>query len=260
MDEKTRLMQLLQQRKYVVLFLILAGVLCLGISSVFAQALPKVSVDFAGEGSKEDSALVIQILFLITVLSLAPAILIMMTSFTRLVIVFHFLRQALGTQQTPGNQIIVGLSLFLTFFIMQPVINEINEGSIQPYLSDEITQSEAMAGAVKPIRTFMLKQVREKDLMLFIKLAKLERPQSQDDLPTYVLIPAFIISEVRIAFQLGFVVYLPLLLIDLIVGVILMSMGMMMLPPIMISMPFKILLFVLVDGWYLVVESMVSGF
>jgi flagellar biosynthetic protein FliP len=225
-----------------------------------AQSLPKVSVDFAGEGGKEDFSLVIQILFLITILSLAPAILIMMTSFTRLVIVFHFLRQALGTQQTPGNQIIVGLSLFLTFFIMQPVINEVNETSIQPYLADQITQPEALDNAIKPIRTFMLKQVREKDLVLFIKLAKIERPKTKDELPTYVLIPSFIISELRIAFQLGFVVYLPLLLIDLVVGVILMSMGMMMLPPIMISMPFKILLFVLVDGWYLVVQSMVSGF
>jgi flagellar biosynthetic protein FliP len=228
--------------------------------AAFAQSLPKISVDFAGESGKEDFSLVIQILFLITILSLAPAILIMMTSFTRLVIVFHFLRQALGTQQTPGNQIIVGLSLFLTFFIMQPVINEVNESSIQPYLADEITQPQAIESAVKPLRTFMLKQVREKDLVLFIKLADIERPRTKDELPTYVLIPAFIISELRIAFQLGFVVYLPLLLIDLVVGVILMSMGMMMLPPIMISMPFKILLFVLVDGWYLVVQSMVSGF
>jgi flagellar biosynthetic protein FliP len=260
MDEKTVVMYGSVNKKYLIIGFLALGALLLSADQVGAQALPKVSVDFAGEGGKEDFSLVIQIMFLITILSLAPAILIMMTSFTRLVIVFHFLRQALGTQQTPGNQIIIGLSLFLTFFIMQPVINEVNTSSIQPYLADEITQPEAIDNAVKPIRTFMFKQVREKDLVLFIKLANIERPKTKDELPTYVLIPAFIISELRIAFQLGFVVYLPLLLIDLIVGVILMSMGMMMLPPIMISMPFKILLFVLVDGWYLVVQSMVSGF
>lgn len=223
------------------------------------QPLPRVTLEFPQDGG-ENSVLPIQILFLITVLSLAPAILIMMTSFTRIVIVFHFLRQALGTQQTPANQIVVGLSLFLTFFIMQPVLSEINQTSVQPFLADQIKQDQAIDNAMKPLRKFMLKQVREKDLMLFVKLSGIERPKNHDELPTHVLIPAFIISELRIAFQLGFIVYMPLLLVDLIVGVILMSMGMMMLPPIMISMPFKILLFVLVDGWYLVVESVVSGF
>ncbi|MCH8871746.1 flagellar type III secretion system pore protein FliP [candidate division KSB1 bacterium] len=184
----------------------------------------------------------------------------MTTSFTRLVIVFHFLRQALGTQQTPANQIIIGLSLFLTYFIMQPVFAEINKTSVQPFLADKITQEQALENGIQPIRKFMLQQIREKDLMLFVNLAKIEKPKSPSDLPTYVLIPSFIISELRVGFQLGFVVYLPLLLIDLIVGVVLMSMGMMMLPPVMISMPFKILLFVLVDGWYLVVESIVSGY
>lgn len=228
--------------------------------TVQAQPLPKVTLEFSKDAGKGNASLAIQILFLITVLSLAPAILIMMTSFTRLVIVFHFLRMALGTQQTPANQIIVGLSLFLTFFIMHPVINQINEKSIQPYLADQISQQQALDEAVKPVRKFMLKHTREKDLMLFVHLAKLPKPHTVQDLPTYVLIPAFVISELRVAFQLGFVVYMPLLLIDLIVGVILMSMGMMMLPPIMISLPFKILLFVLVDGWYLVVQSVVSGF
>ena len=230
------------------------------VDSVWAQPLPKITLEFTKEAGKDNSSLAIQILFLITILTLAPAIVIMTTSFTRLIIVFHFLRQALGTQQTPANQIIVGLSLFLTFFIMQPVLSEINEKSVQPYLADQISQEVALNSALMPIRQFMLKQVREKDLMLFVKLAKVERPKTPDDLQTYILIPAFIISELRIAFQLGFVVYMPLLLIDLLVGVILMSMGMMMLPPVMISMPFKILLFVLVDGWYLVVESVVAGF
>ena len=227
---------------------------------VWAQPLPKLTLEFSKEAGKDNSALAIQILFLMTILTLAPAIMIMMTSFTRIVIVFHFLRQALGTQQTPANQIIIGLSLFLTYFIMQPVFTEINQNSIQPFLADKIKQEEAIKNAMQPVRKFMLNHVSEKDLMLFVKLAKIERPKNVDDLPTYVLIPAFIISELRIGFQLGFIVYMPLLLIDLIVGVILMSMGMMMLPPVMISMPFKILLFVLVDGWYLVVESVVSGF
>jgi len=236
-------------------------VICLGsVAKTYAQPLPKVTLEFSEEGGKGNSTLAIQILFLITVLTLAPAILTMMTSFTRIVIVFHFLRQALGTQQTPANQIIIGLSLFLTFFVMQPVLMEINEKSVQPFLADQITQDQAIENAMEPVRTFMLKHVREKDLMLFVKLAKIERPKNAEELPTYIMIPAFIVSELRIAFQLGFIVYMPLLLIDLIVGVILMSMGMMMLPPVMISMPFKILLFVLVDGWYLVVESVVSGF
>ncbi len=235
--------------------------LCIGmVTKTVAQPLPKVTLEFSEDGGKGNSMLAIQILFLITILTLAPAILTLMTSFTRLIIVFHFLRQALGTQQTPANQIIVGLSLFLTFFIMQPVITEINNKSLQPFLADQITQDLAIENAMKPVRAFMLKHVREKDLMLFVKLSKIERPPNAEELPTYIMIPAFIISELRIAFQLGFIIYMPLLLIDLIVGVILMSMGMMMLPPVMISMPFKILLFVLVDGWYLVVDSVVSGF
>jgi flagellar biosynthetic protein FliP len=230
------------------------------VNSAGAQPLPKITLEFPKTSDKEDSALAIQILFLITILSLAPAIIIMMTSFTRLIVVFHFLRLALGTQQTPANQIIIGLSLFLTFFIMQPVWNEINENSIQPFLKDQISQNQAVDSALKPLRKFMLKETREKDLMLFVKLANIQRPKTSDDLPTYVLIPSFIISELRIAFQIGFVVYLPLLLIDLIVGVVLMSMGMLMLPPVMISLPFKILLFILVDGWYLIIQSVVSGF
>jgi len=254
-----------RERKRLVKLILIGALLfvcCVGIvDSVWAQqSLPKLTVEFPKDGGKGNSSLAIQILFLITVLTLAPAITIMMTSFTRLVIVFHFLKQALGTPQTPANQIIVGLSLFLTFFIMQPVLTEINEKSVQPFLKDKISQDVAITNAMAPVRTFMLKEVREKDLMLFVKLAKIERPKTASDLPTYIIVPSFIISELRIAFQLGFVVYLPLLLIDLIVGVILMSMGMMMLPPIMISMPFKILLFVLVDGWYLVVQSVVSGF
>lgn len=246
-------------KKFVTLAILLMFCFMLA-GPLLAQGLPKITVEFPDTGEKKNYSLAIQILFLITILSLAPAILIMTTPFTRLVIVFHFLRQALGTQQTPANQIVIGLSLFLTYFIMQPVFAEINKTSVQPFLADKITHEQALENGIQPLRKFMLKQIREKDLMLFVNLAKIEKPKSSSDLPTYILIPAFIISELRIAFQLGFVVYLPLLLIDLIVGVVLMSMGMMMLPPVMISMPFKILLFVLVDGWYLVVESIVSGY
>ncbi|MFQ5705954.1 MAG: flagellar type III secretion system pore protein FliP [bacterium] len=254
MDQRSRIW------KSCLLLGLVALLLLTSFHSLSAQPLPKITLEFPKQTGKQDTSLAIQILFLITVLSIAPAILVMMTSFTRLVIVFHFLRMALGTQQSPGNQIIIGLSLFLTYFIMQPVWNEINQSSIQPYLQDKVTQQQALNNALKPVRKFMFKETREKDLMLFVKLAKIQRPKTRENLPTYVLIPSFIISELRIAFQIGFMVYLPLVLIDLIVGVILMSMGMMMLPPIMISLPFKILLFILVDGWHLVVQSVVSGF
>jgi len=221
--------------------------------------VPKISIEFSQEDDRQGVGLALQILFLMTVLSLVPSILIMMTSFTRLVIVFHFLRMALGTQQAPANQIVVGLSLFLTFFVMQPVWSEMNEKSLQPYLNDAISQQAALENAIKPLRQFMLKETREKDLELFVGLANIPRPKTPDDLPMYVLIPSFVVSELRVAFQIGFVVYLPLILIDLIVGVVLMSMGMMMLPPITISLPFKILVFILVDGWYLVVQSVIAG-
>jgi len=183
-----------------------------------------------------------------------------MTSFTRIVVIFHFIRQALGTQQMPSNQILIGLALFLTFFIMTPVWSEINQKAIQPYLKEEITSKEALIIAEQPIRKFMLKLVREKDLALFVKFADMEKPYSPDDIPLRVLIPAFVVSELRIAFQIGFVLYIPFLMIDMIVASVLMSMGMLMLPPIMISLPFKILLFVLVDGWYLIVDSVVKSF
>lgn len=252
--------QLIQKHKYVYIIGVLILLCCFLVDTSLAQPLPKISIDFSKNANKDQSALAIQILILITVLSLAPAIIIMMTSFTRIVIVFHFLRMALSTQQTPGNQIIIGLSLFLTFFIMRPVWNDINEKSIQPFLKDNISQEEAVDNALTPLRKFMLRETRDKDIMLFVKLAKIQKPKTPNELPTYILIPSFIISEMRIGFQIGFLVYLPLVIIDLIVGVILMSMGMMMLPPPMISLPFKILLFVLVDGWYLIVESVVSGF
>lgn len=205
-------------------------------------------------------AVVLQIFGLLTVLSLAPAILIMLTSFTRIAIVLSLLRQAMGTHQMPPNQIILGLALFLTFFIMTPVWQTVNEQALQPYLKKEITQDQALEKAFSPIRHFMYKQTREKDLALLVDIAKIDRPKNINDVPTSVLIPSFIISELKTAFQIGFLLYVPFLIIDMVVASVLLSMGMMMLPPIMISLPFKLMLFVLADGWYLIVGSLVKGF
>ena len=203
---------------------------------------------------------VLQIFLLMTVLSLAPAILIMVTSFTRIVIVLSLLRRALGTMQMPPNQVMVGLALFLTFFVMAPVWHKINQSALQPYLDKKIGNQQALENAVTPLREFMFKQTREKDLALFVDIAKLQRPKNIADIPTTVLIPSFIISEVKTAFQIGLLLYVPFLIIDMVVASVLLSMGMMMLPPIMVSLPFKLMLFVLADGWYLLVGSLVKGF
>ncbi len=202
----------------------------------------------------------LQIFLLMTVLSLAPAIMIMVTSFTRIVIVLSLLRRALGTMQMPPNQIMVGLALFLTFFIMTPVWQQINQSALQPYLDEKISHQEAFQKAMSPLRDFMFKQTREKDLALFVDIAKLKRPKNVAEIPTTVLIPSFIISEVKTAFQIGLLLYVPFLIIDMVVASVLLSMGMMMLPPIMVSLPFKLMLFVLADGWYLLVGSLVKGF
>jgi len=212
-----------------------------------------------GEGPGDVSVL-LQMVFLLTILSLAPAILIMMTSFTRLAIVFSFLRNAMGTQQTPSNQIIAGLALFLTFFIMMPVWQKVNQQALQPYMNEEISQDDALKAAMGPIRAFMLKQTREKDLALFTNMSRITQPQSPADVPTSVLIPAFVISELKTAFIIGFFLFVPFLIIDMVVASVLLSMGMMMLPPILISLPFKLMLFVLIDGWHLIVGSMVQSF
>jgi len=228
---------------------------------VYSQTpLPRVTIGIDESQRPEDFVLSVKIVILLTILALAPSILIMMTSFVRLIIVFHFIRTSLATQTVPPNQLLVGLALFITFFIMKPVINEINENAIQPYLSREITQSQAIERSIKPLKKFMLSQTRAKDLQLFIDMRGEGLPQSPDELSLSVVVPAFIISELKTGFQIGFLLYLPMLLIDMLVASVLLSLGMMMLPPIMISMPFKILLFVLVDGWHLIVESLVKGF
>lgn len=202
----------------------------------------------------------IKLLILLTLLSLAPAILVMMTSFTRIIIVLSLLRSALGVQMVPTNQILIGLALFLTVFCMAPTFKQINEQAIQPYMQNQISQQDAEELGAKPLRDFMLRQTREKDLGLFINLANMEKPQSPEDVPLYVVIPSFIISELKTAFEIGFLLFIPFLVIDMVVASILMSMGMFMLPPVMIALPFKLLLFVMVDGWYLVVKSLMESF
>jgi flagellar biosynthetic protein FliP len=225
-----------------------------------ALPLPMIQVGVGQTENPDQVSVLLQIVALLTVLSLAPAILILMTSFTRLAVSFSFLRHALGTQQMPPNQVMIGLALFLTFFVMMPVWRQVNENAIKPYLSEEISQSEALEAAMEPFREFMFKQTRKKDLALFVSLAKLEKPDGQQDIPSVVLIPAFVVSELKTAFIIGFFLYVPFLIIDMVVASVLLSMGMMMLPPIMVSMPFKLILFVLMDGWNLVVGSLVKSF
>jgi flagellar biosynthesis protein FliP len=231
------------------------------VSAAPAFSLPNVNLTVSG-GTNEPEKVqsLIQLVILLTILSLAPAILLMVTSFTRIVIVLSLIRHALGTQQMPPNQVIVGLSLFLTFFIMSPVINRVNTEALKPYYAEQISGETAMTRAVVPVKEFMLKQVREKDLALFIKIAKEPRPAKPEDVSLTTLIPAFAISELKTAFQIGFMIYLPFLILDMVVASVLLSMGMMMLPPIMVSLPFKLLLFVLVDGWHLIVGSLVQSF
>lgn len=223
-------------------------------------SLPSLSMSFANQQSPKDVVSTLRIILMLTVLSLAPSILIMMTSFTRIVVVLSFIRQALGTQQMPPNQLMVGLALFLSLFVMAPTWKAISARAVDPYLNDKISYDVAFQRAETPIRDFMFNQTREKDIELFLSLSKEVRPKNKQELPTYVLIPAFVISELKTAFQIGFMLYLPFLVLDMVVASVLMAMGMMMLPPVMISLPFKLLLFVLVDGWELVVGSLVKSF
>ena len=221
---------------------------------------PDINIQMGQSDNPQEVVGTLQLLILLTILTLVPAFLVMMTSFTRIVVVLSFLRNALATQQTPPNQVLIGLALFLTFFTMAPVFQEVKTEAIDPYLASEITQEQAITTGSQPFREFMLKQTREKDLALFVKMSGMERPQNKDEIPIHVLIPAFSISELKIAFEMGFLIYIPFLIIDLVVASTLMSMGMFMVPPIMISLPFKLLLFVMVDGWYLVVKSLLESF
>jgi len=242
------------------IFSLLLGVLLLASQSAIAQEVPGVSFNMAENTGPQQVSTVLQVLMLLTVLSMAPAILLMTTSFIRIVVVLSFLRQAMGTQQMPPNQIIIGLAMFLTFFIMSPVLSQINETALQPYLQEELEDTEALQLAVLPIREFMLSQVREKDLALMTSMRGEELPERTEDIATLTLVPAFMLSELKRAFQIGFMIFVPFLVIDMITASVLMTMGMLMLPPIIISLPFKILLFVLVDGWNLIVGSLMQGF
>lgn len=225
-----------------------------------ALSIPTISFGVENATSPEQVSTGLQVLFLLTILSIAPAILLMTTCFTRIVIVLGFVRQAMGTQNMPPTQVIIGLALFLSFFIMAPTINTINEDALQPYLNEEINQDEALAKAMEPMRDFMFSQVKESELTMLSDITMDNEPYDKNDIPTMTLIPAFMLSELKRAFQMGFMIYVPFLVIDMIVASILMSMGMMMLPPVIISMPFKLLLFVLVDGWALIVGSLIKSF
>lgn len=244
--------------------LFLLAVFALWIHSGTALAegigIPGINVDVQTSDTPQSVATSLQIILLLTVLSLAPAILILMTCFTRIIVVLSFVRNALSIQQMPPNQVLIGLALFMTLFVMSPTLSEVNQKALQPYLAGQISQAQAFEQAAVPFKHFMAKQTREKDLRLFLEYRNSPLPATVEEIPLSTLVPAYAISELKTAFQIGFMIFIPFLIIDLVVSTTLMSMGMMMLPPIMISLPFKILLFVMVDGWYLVVKSLLQGY
>jgi len=254
----------LRARRPAATFLVVAAVLFFLLAAQTALAADKdfsgVEIRIGGGDTKGGLTTPMQILVLLTLLSVVPAILVSVTSFTRLIIVSHFLRQALGTQTMPPNQVLIGLSLFLTYFIMQPVAAQINKDALQPMMDGKITEMQALDQACVPLRQFMMRYTREKDLALFLNIAKQPKPRNVQDLPMRIVVPSFMISELKTAFQIGFVLFVPFLVIDMVVASVLLSMGMMQLPPIIVSTPFKILLFVMVDGWNLIVGSLVRSF
>ncbi len=230
-----------------------------GDAAKAAKDVLNMNINMGNLSEPKQVASTIKILLIMTTFTLLPGLLMVMTSFTRIIIVLSFARKALSFQQMPPNQILIGLALLITFFVMAPVFTQINEEAIQPYMDEEIAQGEAFDRGMGTLKTFMAKQTREKDIALFYNIAKIERPDSLDDVPANILLPAFVLSELKTAFQMGFVVYLPFVVIDMVVASVLTSMGMFMLPPMMISVPFKVVLFVLVDGWHLVIQSLVSS-
>ncbi|MDF2962677.1 MAG: flagellar biosynthesis protein FliP [Paenibacillus sp.] len=225
-----------------------------------ADPIPGINIDIGSSGNNGGASNTINIILLITILSISPAILVLMTSFTRIIIVLGFVRTSLGTQQMPPNQVLIGLALFLTFFIMAPTLGDLNQTALQPYLKGEINQTVALEKASVTVKKFMFEHTRQKDLKLFLDYSKAQPPSGVEDTPLTALVPAFAISELKTAFQMGFMIFIPFLVIDMVVSSTLMAMGMMMLPPVMISLPFKILLFILVDGWYLVVRSLLLSY
>lgn len=254
----------MKKKKYLFMVLLVFTLIFAFNKSVSAEPIniPDINLQVGGESTSPQNYVDnIKLLIILTILTLLPSIIIMMTSFTRIIVVFSFLKNALGAQQSIPNQILIGLALFLTIFIMQPVYSEINENAFKPFMDNTITQEEAMEAGSKPLREFMLKQTRQKDLELFIETSKLNKEEiTRDNIPLTVVIPAFAISELKTAFQIGFLLFLPFLIIDMVVASVLMSMGMFMVPPVMVSLPFKLLLFVMVDGWYLMVRSLIMSF
>lgn len=253
-----------KKKKYLFIMLIAFALIFTFDKSVSAEPIniPDVNISVGGESNSPQNYVDnIKLLIVLTILTLLPSIIIMMTSFTRIIVVFSFLKNALGAQQSIPNQILIGLALFLTIFIMQPVYNELNNNAFKPFMENTITQDEAMAAGSKPLREFMLKQTRQKDLELFIEASKLDKEEiTKENIPLTVVIPAFAISELKTAFQIGFLLFIPFLIIDMVVASVLMSMGMFMVPPVMVALPFKLLLFVMVDGWYLMVKSLIMSF
>ena len=245
---------------YLSLFIAFLMVVVCAASAYAQVSLPSINISMETADNPQEFSKGLQVLIWLTVLTLAPSIIIMTTAFTRIVIVLSLVRQAVGTPSLPPSQVIVSLALILTFFIMSPTINEINSQAFQPYMSNKITQQTALKRGMEPLRSFMLKQTEQSDLALFIKMAKIERPKNTNDIPTYVVLPAFVISELKTAFKIGFLIFMPFLIIDIVVSSILVSMGMLFLPPVMISMPFKIILFVLIDGWHLITKALIVGF
>jgi flagellar biosynthetic protein FliP len=254
-----------KKRIIVTLMMVLGIIMFYNINAYAAPSstsLPQLNISLGdANGTSQDYVSSIKILIFFTIISLLPSIVIMMTSFTRIVVVFSFLKSAMGVQQAVPNQILTGLAIFLTLFIMEPVYNEMNTNAIQPYLDNKITQEQAFAEASKPLKSFMLKQTREKDLELFVDISGVDKENlTKENVSFTTLIPAFAISELKTAFQIGFLIYLPFLVIDMVISSVLMSMGMFMLPPTMVSLPFKLILFVMVDGWYLLVKSLIQSF
>lgn len=253
-----------KKKKYLFITLIALALIFTFDKSVSAEPIniPDVNISVGSESTSPQNYVDnIKLLIILTILTLLPSIIIMMTSFTRIIVVFSFLKNALGAQQSIPNQILIGLALFLTIFIMQPVYTEINNNAFKPFMENTITQDEAMEAGSKPLRQFMLKQTRQKDLELFIEASKLDKEEiTRDNIPLTVVIPAFAISELKTAFQIGFLLFIPFLIIDMVVASVLMSMGMFMVPPVMVALPFKLLLFVMVDGWYLMVKSLIMSF
>lgn len=250
-----------KKTKYSIFFILLVALISLISYKAYAAPIEIPNPKITTSDNPKDYVNNIRLLIFLTIISVLPSFVIMMTSFTRIIVVFSFLKSAIGAQQSIPNQVLVGLAIFLTIFIMAPIYNQVNDNALKPFMENKINQDQALEEGSKPLREFMLKQTRQKDLKLFVEISKIDETKiEKENIPMYIVVPAFAISELKTAFQIGFLIYLPFLIIDMVVASVLMSMGMMMLPPVMISLPFKLLLFVMVDGWYLLVKSLVSSF